>query len=78
MKELKDIIINCDGYDFVNERSINDRKIDLEDLLDICNEFYLENQRLIEEKEEILRDMEDNFRRIDQDEQYGISDSDFI
>lgn len=74
----KDILINCNGFNFVRDKSIMDRTVTIEDLLEMCEDLYLENQKLIEEKEEILQDMEDNFRRIDPAEQYGISDSDFI
>lgn len=74
----KDILINCNGFDFVSDKAIADRTVTIDDLLEMCEDLYLENQKLIEEKEEILQDMKDNFRRIDPAEQYGISDSDFI
>lgn len=78
MIEVKDIVINCDGYDFTDDLSVTERKIDLEDLLDMCNEFYLEKERLLKENEKLIDDMESNYKRIDPADQYGISDRDFI
>lgn len=78
MMDIRDIRLNCDGYCFVDNKSANDRILTLEELLELCENLYIENSRLEEELDDLKQDVEDNYRRIPLNEQYGVSDSDFI
>ena len=59
--DLNDILIKCDGFNFVENNSVANRTITLEDLLNICQDLYYENQRLKEQIEELEQDIEDNY-----------------
>lgn len=49
-----------------------------ENLIDIIEDLILEVNRLEEEIEDIEEDIRDNYKRISNDEQVGISSKDFI
>lgn len=74
----KDILINCDGYVFVDDKSDNGKRLTLEELLTLTEDLYIEITRLQERIEELEENIEDNYRRIPLNEQYGVSDDDFI
>lgn len=78
MMELKDILLNCDGYNFVDDKAYADRTLTLEELLDLTENLYMEVERLMEKIEDIEQDIEDNYRKIPLDEQYGLNNNDFI
>lgn len=76
--DLNDILIKCDGRNFVEDKAICDRIITLEELLDLCEELYNEVDILNKKIDELEQDIQDNYIPVDKSEQYGISDSDFI
>lgn len=49
-----------------------------ENLIDIIEDLIIEVNRLEEEIEDIEEDIRDNYKRISNDEQIGISNGDFI
>lgn len=49
-----------------------------ENLIDIIEDLIIEVNRLEEEIEDIEEDIRDNYKRISNDEQVGISSKDFI
>ena len=69
--DLKDILIKCDGFNFVENNSVANRTITLEDLLNICQDLYYENQRLEEQIEELEQDIEDNYIKRPQSDYTG-------
>lgn len=75
---MEDILIKCDGRNFVKERAICDRVLTLEELLNLCEDLYNEINVLNEKIEDLEQDIEDNYTPINKAEQYSISDSDFI
>ena len=76
--DLKDILIKCDGRNFVKNKAVCDRTMTLEELLDLCEDLYNEIDRLTEKIDDLEQDIQDNYKHIDKMEQYGISNSDFI
>ncbi|MBQ8206788.1 MAG: hypothetical protein IJZ77_04930 [Bacilli bacterium] len=69
--DLNDILIKCDGFNFVENNSVANRTITLEDLLNICQDLYYENQRLEEQIEELEQDIEDNYIKRPQSDYTG-------
>lgn len=69
--DLKDILIKCDGFNFVENNSVANRTITLEGLLNICQDLYYENQRLEEQIEELEQDIEDNYIKRPQSDYTG-------
>lgn len=69
--DLNDILIKCDGFNFVENNSVANRTITLEDLLNICQDLYYENQRLKEQIEELEQDIEDNYIKRPQSDYTG-------
>jgi hypothetical protein len=78
MLTLNDITINCDGYNFVDDRAVYRRNLTLNELLELTEDLFIENGRLNEEIEDLNKQIEENYRPIPVAEQVGISDSDFI
>jgi ATP-dependent 26S proteasome regulatory subunit len=76
--ELNDILIKCDGRNFVKDRAVCDRIVTLEELLDLCEELYNEVGNLQQQLEDLEENIQDNYKPIDKAEQYGINNSDFI
>lgn len=76
--DLNDILIKCDGRNFVKNKAVCDRIMTLEELLDLCENLYNEIDRLTEKIDDLEQDIQDNYKPIDKMEQYGISNSDFI
>lgn len=52
--------------------------VSLDKILDILNDMILEYNRLEEEKEDLENDLENNYQRIEQKDQYEIYNRDFI
>lgn len=75
---MKDILIKCDGRNFVKESIVSNSILTLEELLDLCEDLYNEVQILNEKIDELEQNIQDNYRPISKAEQYSISDSDFI
>lgn len=75
---MEDILIKCDGRNFVKERAVCDRVLTLEELLNLCEELYNEIDILKEKIEDLEQDIEDNYKPLSKAEQYSINDSDFI
>ena len=69
--DLNDILIKCDGFNFVENNSVANRTIRFEDLLNICQDLYYENQRLEEQIEELEQDIEDNYIKRPQSDYTG-------
>lgn len=69
--DLNDILIKCNGYNFVEERCIADRTLTLEELIQLCEDLYYENQRLEEQIEELEQDIEDNYIKRPQSDYTG-------
>ena len=69
--DLNDILIKCDGFNFVENNSVANRTITLEGLLNICQDLYYENQRLEEQIEELEQDIEDNYIKRPQSDYTG-------
>ena len=76
--DLNDILIKCDGRNFVKEKAVCDRVLTLEELLNLCEDLYHQVNVLEEKIDDIEQDIEDNYTPITKAEQYSISDSDFI
>ena len=76
--DLNDILIKCDGRNFVKNKAVCDRTMTLEELLDLCEDLYNEIDRLTEKIDDLEQDIQDNYKPIDKMEQYGISNSDFV
>lgn len=74
--DLNDILIKCDGFNFVENNSVANRTITLEDLLNICQDLYYENQRLEEQIEELEQDIEDNYIKRPQSDYTGVFEDD--
>lgn len=75
---MENILIKCDGRNFVRDFAVHDRIMTLEEVLDLCEELYNETQRLNEKIDDLEQDIQENYKPIDKSEQYGINDSDFI
>lgn len=75
---MENILIKCDGRNFVRDFAVHDRIMTLEEVLDLCEELYNETQRLNEKIDDLEQDIEDNYKPIDKVEQYGINNNDFI
>lgn len=75
---MENILIKCDGRNFVRDFAVHDRIMTLEEVLDLCEELYNETQRLNEKIDDLEQDIEDNYKPIDKFEQYGINNNDFI
>ena len=76
--DLNDILIKCQGFNFVKDRAICDTTLSLEELLSLCEELYSEVDRLTEVIQDLEQDIEDNYKPIDKVEQYGINNNAFI
>ena len=76
--DLNDILIKCQGLNFVQDRAICDTTLSLEELLSLCEELYSEVDRLTKVIQDLEQDIEDNYIPVSKSEQYGINDSDFI
>ena len=59
--DLNDILIKCDGFNFVENNSVANRTITLEDLLNICQDLYYENQKLEKEIQELEENIQENY-----------------
>lgn len=75
---MEDILIKCDGRNFVKEKAVCDRVLTLEEILDLCEELYNETERLNEKINDLEQDIEDNYIPVSKSEQYDVNDSDFI
>lgn len=75
---MENILIKCEGRNFVKDKAVCDRIMTLEEVLDLCEELYNETQRLNEKIDDLEQDIQENYKPIDKSEQYGINDSDFI
>lgn len=75
---MENILIKCDGRNFVRDFAVHDRIMTLEEVLDLCEELYSEVDRLTEVIQDLEQDIEDNYKPIDKVEQYGINNNDFI
>ena len=71
---MEDILIKCDGRNFVKEKAVCDRVLTLEEILDLCEELYNETERLNEKINDLEQDIEDNYIPVSKSEQYGIND----
>lgn len=60
---LSDILVRCDGYNFVADKCVADRLMTLEELIETCENLYCENKRLEEQIEDLEQDIEDNYIR---------------
>ena len=76
--ELNDILIKCQGFNFVQDRAMCDQVLTLEELVGLCEDLYYENERLKEKLDDLEEDLLENYIPKNKSEQYGISDSDFI
>ena len=52
--------------------------VSVDKLVDILSDMIVEYDRLEEEKEDLENDLENNYRKIEKNEQYEIYDNDFI
>lgn len=52
--------------------------VSVDKLVDMLNDIIVEYNRLEEEKEDIENDLENNYQKIDKNEQYEIYNHDFI
>ena len=59
--DLKDFLIKCDGYNFVEDRSFIDRTLTLEELIQLCEDLYYENQKLEKEIQELEENIQENY-----------------
>lgn len=75
---MENILIKCDGRNFVRDFAVHDRIMTLEEVLDLCEELYSEVDRLTKVIQDLEQDIEDNYKPIDKVEQYGINNNDFI
>lgn len=75
---MEDILIKCDGRNFVKGKAVCDRVLTLEEILDLCEELYNETERLNEKINDLEQDIEDNYIPVSKSEQYDVNDSDFI
>ena len=75
---MENILIKCDGRNFVRGFAARDRIMTLEELLDLCENLYNEVDILTEKIDDLEQDIQENYKPIDKSEQYGINDSDFI
>lgn len=75
---MENILIKCEGRNFVKDKAVCDRIMTLEEVLDLCEELYSEVDRLTEVIQDLEQDIEDNYKPIDKVEQYGINNNDFI
>lgn len=75
---MENILIKCDGRNFVRDFAVHDRIMTLEEVLDLCEELYSEVDRLTEVIQDLEQDIKDNYKPIDKVEQYGINNNDFI
>ena len=75
---MENILIKCDGRNFVRDFAVHDRIMTLEELLDLCENLYNEVDILTEKINDLEQDIQENYKPIDKSEQYGINDSDFI
>jgi hypothetical protein len=75
---MENILIKCEGRNFVKDKAVCDRIMTLEEVLDLCEELYNETERLNEKIDDLEQDIEDNYIPVSKSEQYGISNSDFI
>ncbi len=75
---MENILIKCDGRNFVKDKAVCDRIMTLEELLDLCENLYNEINILTEKIDDLEQDIQENYKPIDKSEQYGINDSDFI
>ena len=69
--DLKDILIKCDGYNFVENLALIDRVLTLEDLINLCEDLYYENQRLEEKIEELEQNIQENYIKRPQSDYTG-------
>ena len=76
--DCNDILIKCQGFNFVQDRAVCDQVLTLEELISLCEDLYCEVNRLTEIIDVLNQDIEDNYKPIDILEQYGINNSDFI
>lgn len=76
--DLKDILIKCQGCNFVKEGAIIDQVLTLEELISLCEDLYCEVERLQEKLDDLEEDLQENYIPKSKAEQYGINDSDFI
>ena len=75
---MEDILIKCEGRNFVKDKAVCDRIMTLEEVLDLCEELYNETERLNEKIDDLEQDIEDNYIPVSKSEQYAINNSDFI
>lgn len=75
---MEDILIRCEGRNFVKKKAVCDRVMTLEEILNLCEDLYNEVEVLNEKIEDLEQNIEDNYKPISKAEQYSISDADFI
>ena len=76
--DLNDILIKCDGYNFVKDRAVGDRTLTIEEVITICEELYNEVKNLKEELEDLEADLEENYKPICKLDMFSVSERDFI
>lgn len=76
--DLNDILIKCQGFNFVQDRALSEQVLTIEELVGLCEDLYHQVNVLEEKIDDIEQDIEDNYTPINKVEQYSISDSDFI
>ena len=76
--DLNDILIKCDGYNFVKDRAVGDRILTIEEVITICEELYNEVENLKEELEDLEADLEENYKPICKLDMFSVSEHDFI
>lgn len=76
--DLNDILIKCDGYNFVKDRAVGDRTLTIEEVITICEELYNEVKNLKEELEDLEADLEENYKPICKLDMFSFSERDFI
>lgn len=76
--DLNDILIKCQGFNFVQDRALSEQVLTIEELVGLCEDLYHEVNILKEKIEDLEQDIEDNYKPIDKMEEYGINNLDFI
>ena len=75
---MEDILIKCEGRNFVKDKAVCDRIMTLGDILDLCENLYHEVDKLTEELQDLEENLQENYTPKNKAEQYAINDSDFI
>ena len=75
---MKNIFIKTDESLILSQLYKDKDKVSLSEILDLLEDLQMENDKLKEEIKDLNNDLEENYRSIPLEEQYGISDRDFI